>query len=147
MYKAKYVKQVNCPTRNSYAKIGGTYSLPNLIEVQTKSFEWFVNEGIKEVFEDVFPIESGKISLHYLDCYFGEPKHTENECKNNDLNYTRPLYANLLLKNSATGAMKKLSTAFMGDFPWMTDTGTFIINGAERVIVSQIVRSAGVVLV
>ena len=143
MYKAKYVKQVNCPTRNSYAKIGGTYSLPNLIEVQTKSFEWFVNEGIKEVFEDVFPIESGKISLHYLDCYFGEPKHTENECKNNDLNYTRPLYANLLLKNSATGAMKKLSTAFMGDFPWMTDTGTFIINGAERVIVSQIVRSAG----
>ncbi len=143
MIKTTYEKQKNSPNRRSYAKIGGTFSLPNLIEIQTASFDWFLKTGLSEVFEDIFPIDNGKgLSLEFLGCYFEEPKYCELDCKNRDMDFSRPLRAELRLNNNQTGEIQ-VNKVYMGDFPMMTDTGTFIIHGAERVIVSQIVRSAG----
>ena len=143
MIKTTYEKQRNHPDRKSFSKIGGTFSLPNLIEIQTSSFEWFLKQGLNEVFEDIFPIDNGKgLSLEYLGCYFEEPKFSETDCKNRDMDFSRPLRAELRLNNNQTGEIQ-VNKVYMGDFPMMTDTGTFIIHGAERVIVSQIVRSAG----
>ena len=143
MIKTTYEKQRNHPDRKSFSKIGGTFSLPNLIEIQTASFDWFLKQGLNEVFEDIFPIDNGKgLSLEYLGCYFEEPKFSETDCKNRDMDFSRPLRAELRLNNNQTGEIQ-VNKVYMGDFPMMTDTGTFIIHGAERVIVSQIVRSAG----
>ncbi|MBR2809308.1 MAG: DNA-directed RNA polymerase subunit beta, partial [Erysipelotrichaceae bacterium] len=134
--------------RRDYSKVSGKLELPNLIEVQTKHFEWFKNEGIREVFEDIYPIISnnGNYRLKFVDFSFGEPKYSVRESKYREVNYSAPLRALLELEivDDETGeVISKPEEVFLGDFPIMTPTGTFIINGAERVIVSQIVRSPG----
>ncbi len=130
--------------RRNYSRITGTLDLPNLVEIQTDSFKWFQEEGIKEVFEDIYPIKSfnDTLSLEFVDCYFDEPKYDADESKDRDAIYAAPLRATLRLVNNSTGEIKE-NEVFMGDFPLMTDSGTFVINGAERVIVSQLVRSPG----
>ena len=132
--------------RMSYSKIDEVLDLPDLIEVQKTSYEWFLNEGLKEVFDDISPIEdyTGNLILEFVDhSLYGEPKFSEVECKERDATYSVPLKLKVRLINKETGEIKEQET-FMGDFPLMTDRGTFIINGAERVIVSQLVRSPGV---
>lgn len=131
--------------RRSYARIGEVLELPNLIEIQTNSYKWFLDEGIHEMFHDISPIEdhAGNLSLEFLDYEFQEPKYTVAEARSHDANYSAPIYVNLRLINKETGEVKD-QKVFFGDFPLMTEMGTFIINGAERVIVSQLVRSPGV---
>ena len=130
--------------RRNYSRISGSLELPNLVEIQTNSYEWFKNEGIKEVFNDVYPISNFNetLTLEFVDCRFDEPKYSVDEAKDRDANYSVPIRATLRLINNGTGEIKE-NEVFMGDFPLMTDSGTFIINGAERVIVSQLVRSPG----
>lgn len=130
--------------RRNYSRISGSLELPNLVEIQTNSYEWFKNEGIKEVFNDVYPISNFNetLTLEFVDCRFDEPKYSVDEAKDRDANYSAPIRATLRLVNNGTGEIKE-NEVFMGDFPLMTDAGTFIINGAERVIVSQLVRSPG----
>ena len=129
-------------TRRNYSRISGSLELPNLVEIQTNSYKWFKEVGIKEVFDDIYPITNCNetLSLEFVDCAFDEPKYSVNESKDRDANYAAPIRATLRLINSGTGEIKE-QEVFMGDFPLMTDSGTFIINGAERVIVSQLVRS------
>lgn len=132
--------------RMSFAKIGDTLEMPNLIEVQKKSYKWFLDEGLREVLHDVSPITdySGNLVIEFIDYTIDPtPKYPEEECKERDTNFAAPLRVTVRLTNKATGEVKE-SAVFMGDFPLMTDNGTFIINGAERVIVSQIVRSPGI---
>ena len=134
--------------RRDYSKVSAGLDLPDLVEIQTASFEWFVRDGIREVFEDIYPIYNyaGNIKLKFLDYEFGEPKYSISECKYRETNYCAPLKAKMELEmvDSETGeVMTKWEDVFLGDFPLMTPSGTFIINGAERVIVSQIVRSPG----
>ena len=131
-------------TRRNYSRISGSLELPNLVEIQTNSYKWFKEVGIKEVFDDIYPITNFNetLSLEFVDCAFDEPKYSVNESKDRDANYAAPIRATLRLINSGTGEIKA-QEVFMGDFPLMTDSGTFIINGAERVIVSQLVRSPG----
>ena len=131
--------------RRSYARISEVLDLPNLIEIQTKSYEWFLEEGLKEMFEDISPIEdfAGNLSLEFVDYSLGESKYPIEEAKERDVTYSAPLRVKVRLINHQTGEVKE-QEVFMGDFPLMTDTGTFIINGAERVIVSQLVRSPSV---
>jgi len=132
-------------TRMSFSKSRNTLELPNLVEIQTKSFEWFVNEGLGEVLRDVSPITdySGNLQIDFIDYSLdGKPKYTIEECKERDANYAAPLKVNVRLTNKQTGEVKQ-TDIFMGEFPIMTKTGTFVINGAERVIVSQIIRSPG----
>ncbi len=130
----------------SYSRIKEAAALPDLIEVQRSSYEWFLGEGLKEVFEDISPIQdyTGNIILEFVDYYLDEePKYTESESKEKDASYSAPLKAKIRLINKETGEVKE-QEVFMGDFPLMTQKGTFIINGAERVVVSQLVRSPGV---
>jgi DNA-directed RNA polymerase subunit beta len=131
--------------RFSFAKLREVKDLPNLIEVQRESFEWFVNEGIAEVLADISPIEdfTGSLKLELADHEFEPPKYSEAECREKDMTYSRPLFVTARFMNAQTGEIKE-QTVFMGDFPMMTDKGTFIINGTERVVVSQLVRSPGV---
>ncbi|WP_326908361.1 DNA-directed RNA polymerase subunit beta [Sedimentibacter sp. MB31-C6] len=132
--------------RMSYSRINEVLELPDLIEVQKKSYEWFLNEGLREVFDDISPIEdyTGNLILEFVDhSLFGDPKFSQLECKERDATYSVPLKLKVRLINKETGEIKE-QEAFMGDFPLMTEKGTFIINGAERVIVSQLVRSPGV---
>ena len=134
--------------RRDYTKYSGTLPIPNLVEIQTNSFDWFMKEGIREVFEEVYPIQnySGNIRLKFIGYEFGEPKYSLDECKYREVNYTTPLKARMELEmvDSTTGeVIIKEDEVFLGEFPLMTNSGTFIINGAERVIVSQIVRSPG----
>ncbi len=131
--------------RRSYARISEVLELPNLIEIQTASNQWFLDEGLKEMFQDISPIEdfTGNLSLEFIDYSLGEPKYVVEESKERDVNYAAPLRVKVRLLNKETGEVKE-QDVFMGDFPLMTDTGTFIINGAERVIVSQLVRSPSV---
>ncbi len=130
--------------RRNYSRISGSLELPNLVEIQTNSYEWFKTEGIKEVFNDVYPISNFNetLTLEFVDCRFDAPKYSVDEAKDRDTNYSAPIRAILRLVNNGTGEIKE-NEVFMGDFPLMTDSGTFIINGAERVIVSQLVRSPG----
>ena len=130
--------------RIDFSKISGTLPLPNLVEIQTKSFQWLLEEGIDEVFKDVYPIadRNDKLIIEYVGCRLDKPKYDHLECKTRDLTYSAPLKVTLRLINRATGEIKE-NEVFMGDFPLMTDSGTFIINGAERAIVSQLVRSPG----
>ncbi|MFP7171510.1 DNA-directed RNA polymerase subunit beta [Terribacillus sp. 7520-G] len=131
--------------RRSYARISEVLELPNLIEIQTASYEWFLEEGLREMFQDISPIEdfAGNLSLEFVDYSLGEPKYPVDEAKERDVTYNAPLRVKVRLLNNETGEVKE-QEVFMGDFPLMTDTGTFIINGAERVIVSQLVRSPSV---
>ena len=132
--------------RMSFAKIDEVLEMPNLIEVQKNSYKWFLEEGLKEVFRDISPIESftGNLSLEFVDYRLeNNPKYSIEECKDRDTTYAVPMKVKVRLTNKETGEIKE-SEVFMGDFPIMTDKGTFIINGAERVIVSQLVRSPGV---
>ena len=131
--------------RRSYARISEVLELPNLIEIQTSSYKWFLDEGLKEMFQDISPIEdfAGNLSLEFVDYSLGEPKYDVDESKSRDVTYNAPLRVKVRLINNETGEVKA-QEVFMGDFPLMTDTGTFIINGAERVIVSQLVRSPSV---
>ncbi|SHF10299.1 DNA-directed RNA polymerase subunit beta [Desulfofundulus australicus DSM 11792] len=132
-------------TRWSFAKFREVLGLPNLIEVQRNSYDWFLREGLREVFHDVSPIQdfTGNLVLEFLDYTLGEPKYSVEECKERDVTYAAPLRVKVRLINKETGEVKE-QEVFMGDFPLMTEKGTFIINGAERVIVSQLVRSPGV---
>ena len=131
--------------RRNYSKIRTEVELPDLIEIQTKSFDWFVNEGLDELFKDISPITSfnGDLKLYFGEHRFENPKYSIVDCKLRDVNYARPLKVNVRLENSQTGEVLE-QELFMGDIPYMTPVGTFIINGAERVIISQIVRSSGV---
>nr|WP_161011811.1 DNA-directed RNA polymerase subunit beta [Ligilactobacillus salivarius] len=131
--------------RRSYSRIKEVLDLPNLIEVQTDSYKWFLDKGLREMFDDIMPIEDfqGKLSLEFVDYQLLEPKYTVEEARQHDANYSAPLHVTLRLINHETGEIKS-QDVFFGDFPLMTKQGTFIINGAERVIVSQLVRSPGV---
>ena len=142
------VKQVSLGrnTRMSFSKINEVQEMPNLIEIQKDSYQWFLDEGIKEVFNDISSItdSNGKLVLSFVDYRIDEkPKYTIEECKERDVTYAAPLRVKAQLRNTETGEVME-NEIFMGDFPLMTDSGTFVINGAERVIVSQLVRSPGV---
>ncbi len=133
-------------TRKSFARIDEILEMPNLIEVQKKSYQWFLTDGLREVFEDVASISdyTGNLELSFLDYVLeDEPKYSVEECKARDATYACPIKVRMRLHHKETGEIKE-QEIFMGDFPRMTDSGTFIINGAERAIVSQIVRSPGV---
>lgn len=132
--------------RMSYSKIDEVMDMPNLIEVQKNSYNWFLKEGLREVFNDVSPIQdyTGNLVLEFVDYSLdGKTKYSEEECKERDVTYSSPLKVKIRLINKGTNEVKE-QEVFMGDFPLMTVNGTFIINGAERVIVSQLVRSPGV---
>ena len=131
--------------RRNYSKIRTEVELPDLIEIQTKSFDWFVNDGLRELFTDISPITSfnGELKLYFGEHHFENPKYDIVDCKLRDVNYSRPLKVNVCLENAQTGEVLE-QELFMGDIPYMTPVGTFVINGAERVIISQIVRSSGV---
>jgi len=133
-------------TRMSYSRIDEVLEMPNLIEVQKNSYNWFLEKGLKEVFEDISPITdyTENLVLEFVDYYLDDKtKYTVEECKERDVTYSKPLKVRVRLINRETGEVKE-QEVFMGDFPIMTEKGTFIINGAERVIVSQLVRSPGV---
>jgi DNA-directed RNA polymerase subunit beta len=128
----------------SYARIPDVVELPRLIEVQIESFRWFREEGLRELFQEISPIVSfnKNLELHFLDYRFDEPKYSEKECRERDMTFASPLWVKVRLINKETGQIID-QEVFMGDFPLMTDNGTFVINGAERVVVSQLIRSPG----
>ena len=134
-------------TRYSYARINEILAMPHLIDIQRKSYEWFVQKGLMEILHDISPIKdfAGNLELSFESFELGTPKYSVEECKERDESYSAPMNvkARLIFKDKEKGEIKE-SSVFMGDFPLMTDTGTFVINGAERVIVSQLVRSPGV---
>lgn len=141
-------KIINCGDyrqRRSFSRIKNTYELKDLLEIQKKSYQWFIDEGIKEVFENLFPVEnfSGTLRLEFGDYHFDEPRFSIKECRHRETTYAAPLKVNVRLFNNETGEVKE-QEIFLGDMPIMTDSGTFVINGAERVIVSQLVRSPSV---
>ena len=140
----------------SYARIAGAERLPRLIEVQLDSFRWFQEEGLVQLFDEISPIESfnGNLKLYFpgskareaqfeIDYHFGEPKYEEEECLERDITYAVPLHVQVVLDNRETGEIIE-TEIFLGDFPLMTENGTFVINGTERVVVSQLIRSPGV---
>ena len=131
--------------RRSFAKIPDVMDVPNLIAIQTDSFKWFMSEGLDQAFQDIAPIENNTkdMCVEFGDHRFGAPKYTVDECKEKDVSYQAPLYVEIRYINRETGEIKE-QEVFMGDFPLMTNRGTFIINGTERVVVSQLVRSPGV---
>ncbi len=131
--------------RLSFAKIPEILPLPDLLEVQHKSFAWFLDEGLKNIFEEISPIEdfTGSLALELTDHRFGDPLLSIDECKERDQNYSKPLHVTARFMNKQTGEIKE-QQVFLGDFPMMTENGVFIINGTERVVVSQLVRSPGV---
>jgi len=140
-----YPIKVGKRERWSYAKIQEVLEMPNLIELQQNSYDWFLKEGLREMFYDISPIQdfTGNLILEFVDYTLGDPKYTVEDCKERDVTYAAPLRVKVRLINKETGEVKE-QEVFMGDFPLMTEKGTFIINGAERVIVSQLVRSPGV---
>ena len=140
----KDIKYEKC-TRKTFAKIGDSIEMPNLIKVQKDSYDWFVEEGLGEILRDISPIidYSGNLILEFLDYYMEEKtKYTVEEAKERDATYSTRLHVKVRLINRETGEIKE-QEIYLGDFPLMTDSGTFIINGAERVVVSQLVRSPG----
>jgi DNA-directed RNA polymerase subunit beta len=132
-------------SRLSFAKIPKVLDIPDLLIIQKDSFKWFIEEGLKEILDEISPIEdfSGRFSLEFLNHYFEDPLKTLEDCRITDSTYSQPLYVTAQFLDRETGQIKQ-QTVFLGDFPIMTDTGTFVINGTERVIVSQLVRSPGV---
>jgi DNA-directed RNA polymerase subunit beta len=137
-------------TRHTFAKITSALAIPDLIELQKASFKWFINDGLKEAFESISPIKdfTGNLVLEFGEHSLGEPKYSVEECRERDMTYSAPLRVRVRLITAESGEIKGIpdQEIFMGDFPLMTDKGTFMINGAERVIVSQLVRSPGVYL-
>lgn len=131
--------------RINFSKISGSLQLPYLVEIQTKSFKWFIETGLNEVLKEVFPIANyaNTVFIDYVNCHFDKPEYSPLACKESDLTYSSKLKVSLRLRFKGTGEIKEDNEVFMGDVPMMTDSGTFIVNGAERVIVSQIVRSPG----
>jgi len=131
--------------RYSFSKIEDAMDLPDLIYTQLNSYQWFLEEGLKEVFEEISPIEdfSENLVLEFVDYYLEDPEYTVEECRDRDDTYSASLQVKVRLINKETGEVKE-QEVFMGDFPLMTDKATFIINGAERVVVNQLVRSSGV---
>ncbi|MBR5774318.1 MAG: DNA-directed RNA polymerase subunit beta, partial [Clostridia bacterium] len=133
--------------RKSFSKINEVMEMPNLIEIQKNSYKWFVEEGMREVLRDISPITdySENLVLEFVDYRMDDkPKYSIKECKERDATYAVPLRVKARIRNNETGEITEPSEIYMGDFPLMTDSGTFVINGAERVIVSQLVRSPGV---
>ncbi len=150
MKKKKYneIITLNNAYRRDYSKVSGSLELPNLIEVQTDSFKWFIEEGIKEVFEEIFPIKSNKedYELKFIDFEFANPQYSVNQCLVRERSYSARLHLNMVLHiiSRDTGEIiEKAERVFLGDMPIMTPNGSFVINGAERVVVSQILRSPG----
>ncbi len=144
MAKATTTKEA--AKRKFFTEVANKAELPNLIEHQVKSFDWFVQEGLQEIFQEVNPIEDytgTKLELRFKDYHFEDPKMTESEARENNVSYEAPLKAVVELTNKVTGEVKE-QEIYLGDYPWMTNRGTFVINGAERVVVSQLIRSAGV---
>jgi DNA-directed RNA polymerase subunit beta len=135
------------PARKSFSRLKHTLELPNLIDIQKASFRWFMEEGLHETIEDISPIEdyTGTLAVEFGDYWFGEPQFSIKECREKDLTYQVPLSMSIRFVNKETGEIRE-QTVFMGDFPMMTEWGTFIINGTERVIVTQLVRSPGAYL-
>ncbi len=131
-------------TRRNYSRMRHDIDLPDLIEIQTKSFQWFIDEGIKELLDDISPIEghNGDLKLYFEEHFLTEPKYDVIESKRRDVNFAKQLSARVKLENAVTGEIRE-STVLMCEIPYMTPNGTFVINGAERVVVSQIIRSAG----
>ena len=131
--------------RFSFGKIPEVLPLPDLLAVQQESFTWFLDEGLKEIFEEISPIEdfTGSLALELTDHRFGEPPYSIEEAKERDANFAKPLFVTARFMNKQTGEIKE-QQVFLGDFPMMTENGVFIINGTERVVVSQLVRSPGV---
>ncbi len=134
--------------RHSFAKIVDVLQLPDLIELQKASFKWFISDGLKDAFDSISPIKdfTGNLVLEFGEHSLGEPKYSVEECRERDMTYSAPLRVRVRLITAESGEIKGIpdQEIFMGDFPLMTDKGTFMINGAERVIVSQLVRSPGV---
>ena len=141
----------------NYARTLDVLELPSLIEIQLESFQRFIDEGLNELFDEISPIESfnGNLRLFFpgssaeaaqfdLKYWFEDPKYPEEECLERDITFAKPLYVKVALVNRAAGDEVLTQDIFMGDFPWMTEKGTFIINGSERVVVSQLIRSPGV---
>lgn len=140
----KVVATGGAPQRRSYSRITEVLDLPNLLEIQSESYQWFLEEGLSEMFKDISPIKdfTEELLLEFISYHLEEPKYSVDECKERDATYSAPLRVQVRLINTATGEVKE-QEVYMGDFPLMTKNGTFIINGAERVIVSQLVRSPG----
>ena len=141
----KIVKSGNFRERRNFSRIRNSYELKDLLEIQKKSYNWFIEEGIREVFQDLFPVEnfSGTLSLEFGDYHFDKPRYSIKESKDRETTYSAPLRVDVRLFNRESGEVKE-QEIFMGDMPIMTDSGTFIVNGAERVVVSQLVRSPSV---
>src|SRR6476469_7847084 len=138
--------EYTAPERQNFGHIPGVMAMPNLTQIQLDSFNWFMNEGLRELFEEISPIQdfTGKnLELRFLDFHFAKPRYDVFQCHQRDMTYGAPLRVRVQLLIKETGEIKE-SEIFMGDFPLMTETGTFVINGAERVVVSQLVRSPGV---
>src|SRR3954465_6797185 len=136
--------------RRSFARLNKVLDVPNLIDIQRRSFEWLTdpeNGGLRETIDDISPIEdyTGNLAVDFGEFTFDEPVATIEECREKDLTYARPLTITVAFVNRETGEIREQSV-FMGDFPWMTERGTFIINGTERVVVTQLVRSPGAYL-
>ena len=145
MLKVKPVTR-GSSTRMSFGKINEVMDMPNLIEIQKSSYDWYINTGLREAFRDMQDITdySGNLVLSFIDYRFDDkPKYSVRECKERSTSYSAPMRVTARLQNKNTGTIKE-SEVYMGDFPIMTESGTFVINGAERVIVSQLVRSPGV---
>lgn len=140
-----HVEQYGSTERLTYSQIKEVIELPNLIQIQLSSYEWFLNEGLRTALQEVFPISdfSGNLELDFVDYSRGEPKYSVLECKERDVSYQAPLKLKVRLTDKENGEIKE-SEVYMGDLPLMTENGTFIINGAERVVVSQLVKSPGV---
>ena len=143
---AKTALKHTAPQGRVYYTKNKDISLPNLIDHQNKSFNWFVEEGLGELLAEVSPIDDytgTKLTINFKGYRFEDPKNTEAEARENNVSYDAPLKATIELINKITGEVKE-QEIYLGDYPWMTDRGTFVINGAERVVVSQLIRSPGV---
>ena len=143
---AETARPARATQRKRYARIPEVLPIPNLIQLQLDSSRWFIEHGLRELLDEISPIRdfTGRVmELHFQDYEFGDPKYSEAECRTKDLTFSKPLYVNVELHIKETGEIQH-QRVYMGDYPWMTDLGTFIINGAERVVVSQLVRSPGV---
>ena len=142
-YKIRKVNEYR--ERRDFSRVNNSLELADLLEIQTKSYNWFIQDGIKEVLEEISPVEnfSGTLSLEFGEYSFDEPRHTIKECKEKKTTYAAPLKVQTRLFNNETGEVKE-QEIFLGDMPLMTDSGSFIFNGSERVIVSQLVRSPSV---
>lgn len=146
MANSNAAKNKNDLQRVYFGKHEAALELPNLVDHQNKSFDWFVEEGLGELLAEISPIDdytSAKLSLSFKDYHFEKPKLSEQQARENNVSYEAPLKARVVLTNKVTGEVKEQET-YLGDYPWMTSRGTFVINGAERVVVSQLIRSAGV---